>query len=973
MNSRFTELVGSDDLTIIPRTSKQIYSTGSFSQGLNTSCIEFDRKLARSMHSYLLSHCRSDFRFLKVPEDLISIVGNELKRYACAVQAYVDAYPTTAYHSKIELIDGLLNKNFASYLKRLKTKAFIQSCDLRQYEKPDWWESIPSPNVSEIGQIFNYSYCFFWKEEAENDYLKGFLPCKRISKPDMELYKKTLLGLLPENISEVKPDEVLLGLSSSSTLSRKAHWEEAENEANLSFSRKPLRGGRCIIPVGPSNTRDSILLSPPQSNTVKFIELQCKEICENIAFSLFFRRPERFEKHLRKFRSDFSYFFDRDLTKEGITKPRELVVATLEVLYEFYGYEAFSYSEIYSSYILELEDSIVYPTRGHGLGMANALTTIIQCTIFKIIQEDMYDKNIILEDCSAIFYNDDCSVGFSCEEDLENYIDYEDEYLERYRLIRNMKKSHGGTATVFCEIYYPDKFNDKKSYDLNGIYNIFSCHNIVHAKEVANSVLTGLTVIQYADVMQDIIRFWGYEFIPSEAGQPGLLGGWISPKFLNIRLDFLYIEKMSREMYSLYLASNAEDRMIDYRYIRNNDVYISPILRKYGPDLSIEPRDHLVYMETKRKVSSLFMKRNNRRIVEDYYDFLLCKRNKIFNDYQSSTNLSVKEFYCEVYSKYPEIDFLPRREFAKEEYIDIEDLEEESFFRPPNPNLSRIRCNNLTFDLIPKEILPICSFSENFVKDSYSFHKIWSGVKKMEHHNPSLLVAKENYDDLRIYRFPKEYYNIFNDPASVNSVYSFYYCSKIEKCCVSVPDLDVKNKISNINYMLRSKSFHSLIKPFLNGLTIKNYTIIEESDETFVKDTFAHFSDIYGSIRKDYESQMLFERKETDSAEGRKDSEKKFTSYWNWTSGQEMPRNSEEERVLQEIDLFFRLGLHPLDSVGPRGGGIVIHFCPTAVGIMESSNISYHTKYDNDIGLLIEIDPEPPDAFDDDDTFGILW
>merc|ERR1711916_306782 len=172
-----------------------IYARPLTSQGVFEGPIKFDEGLANRICIYLSSRIDTDFRFLKIPDDFISVVGNELKRFACAIQAYADSYKEPIM-SKKDLIHGILDKNYSLYLKRLKYKSYIFSSGCVPMEFPEWWDDIPSIRIFDIGEIFNYNYWFRWQEQEPEDLDYSFIDVESNSIP--EDFIDSIHDILPE-------------------------------------------------------------------------------------------------------------------------------------------------------------------------------------------------------------------------------------------------------------------------------------------------------------------------------------------------------------------------------------------------------------------------------------------------------------------------------------------------------------------------------------------------------------------------------------------------------------------------------------------------------------------------------------------------------------------------------------------------------------------------------------------------------
>jgi len=142
----------------------------------------------------------------------------------------------------------------------------------------------------------------------------------------------------------------------------------------------------------------------------------------------------------------------RDFKKEGMTKPRQLLRDCLEVLKKRYpNCEAFEYPDFYDEFPVEKDGKVYYPCRGHGLGMANSLTTLIQIIVQYMVYEEV-ESEIQL---NFITHNDDIVIRIDGDEsDLEEYWSADSNVTESLGMIRNNKKSFWSkTGFVFIERY----------------------------------------------------------------------------------------------------------------------------------------------------------------------------------------------------------------------------------------------------------------------------------------------------------------------------------------------------------------------------------------------------------------------------------------------------------------------------------------------------------------------------------------
>jgi len=844
-------------------------------QGFSGGPIEFSTRLAQLIHSYLCSISNKDMRFEIVPDNLVEMTGNELKRFMCALQAYKDS-PNPVIPTSI-LLEGITNKSFALDLKRIRYKSFIQSCALTQWEEPDWWKDTPAYLIKDIGDIFNFNYWFFWEEDPEDDYLIGFkdLDMERI-KQNEEIFKKNLREILPERslIELVQENEVLLSNSSSSCYSDKYKkvWQAKESE-NF-FSRDPLIGKRTIIPVSPVNYRDSIKLSVPQSNSVKLIEQQCRLICEKLPYSAYFRSPEKFHNKWKNFQDKNTFFFDRDIEKEGITKPRILLKWILEVLEETYpDFPSWKYKGIYNDYFLILENGeIINPTRGHGLGMANALTTIMQCTIFSVIAEKIATSGeFIIAEIDALFYNDDCVIGFKNQEDLETYVDLEDEILKDFGILRKLSKSHSGIFNVFCEIYSYPQLNEKRSFILNELYQIFSAYNIVHAKILCQSLSYNVSYEDISLLICEITKFWGFEFYRSESSEPALFGGWIAPKSLGVRLDFTKVDDISYEMLKALYAVE-EFSTIKLRFKGPKRTYLDPLFQLFGSSLETGGCDELLnYLQPYDKVGSVFSKLTDRRRMEAFYDGLQKKRLQIFEK-RIPRLLTKKEIFLYIKERYPKIDFVPSDDIDGKK-VKIYRNDDFKPYQTCNPLLSYLEFHNpgkICRNVIPypKGVGIIQPLSRGLTSEERN------SLRRYEEYRTGNSTDFMFFTDFSTTYLPKEAYEYYNDANSVATMYNTIYW-KNEPC---IPLIGEKKFLLPFHfYLLNMKDYQAIVVK-LNEIYgwSKTERLIENIDVTIE------------AIEKVYEKsskkKKMFNHRNVNEESEPEGPKYLFKNYWDWVA-----------------------------------------------------------------------------------------
>jgi len=476
------------------------------------------------------------------PEPLRS----SIRRFLLSVEAYSSSRNPVI--PEREILDGVTNgPAFATYLKRVRFKSFINTTRAVLLEKPEWWEEVPSYHIDDIGDIFNYQYLIHWEEDIE-DYQKGFLPLKQNAKM-LNKFRKCLKNLISDtSINLIDEREILLGSSGSICIDSKYKKHptfkiKGTKENFLSKKRGPCR--RSVIQVHPEGGRDAVINQLSDLNRIKLIEYQTAEVLKIFSSQTVSKDLNIFEIKYKKFKENHKWFLCRDLTKEGITKPRSLLKIMMEELHNQYpDAKAYEYTDFFDDYEIIVNDEILKPIRGHGLGMANALTTLMQLIIFQMTIEKM---NIDTDRISLLTHNDDAIVGTQKRFELELFWDAEEDILRGLDLLRNPKKSFlAKNAGVFLEKYFSPallNINKKESYQRRELFMAYCATNIVQAKQLVSS-----QVYLDRDILtlnlEEIVTFWGYEFFPEEIHYPAFCGGWYNEGIYGVSTDLKRLEEL---------------------------------------------------------------------------------------------------------------------------------------------------------------------------------------------------------------------------------------------------------------------------------------------------------------------------------------------------------------------------------------------------------------------------------------------
>jgi len=737
-------------------------------------------------------------------DHLTMLAGNEPKRFLMALQGYMKS-PLQLVPLQ-ELLDGIVDFDFAIKLKKIRTAYWSRRWSARPNEDDGLDQYVPKNfhQGTDIGDVFNYRYWLRWEEPDPEDWKHGFLDCVDPEPDVIKDWEDSFERILPNSIKEVNPMEILLSVSSSASRlpsgNRSKVFKDKANGKLNRFSKSPLRGYRTLVYKGPTEVRDAITTTIEQSNTIKWIERQLAEICQDLPFSAYGLSPEDLEYKLNKFYDPDCWYYNRDLTKEGITKPRWIMMAIQRVLIKKYPkIEAFKYMDIYRKYSVVDLDGVEHPMRrGHGLGMGNALTTLMQCGTFNYTTEKLAHE--LDKEVTALFYNDDATVKCKHEDDVTTFAELETDLLLGLGLIPKEKKTYASNLMILCERYYPKIFSRKVSFSEYIRRLPFAATCILDAKVGFGMVDDPAYGKFDPALLPMLIRFWGVEYSFREAELPWWAGGWLRPRYNGVDLTFVDEPPLTQELFRGMHAG--VPRLRPDKFIKKMDTrWDHPVTQFYRWKTPLDPEIERTFdlNQPLGKIQAKYHRGFKRSETEAWLRSEIIKRYKILS--APAKPLDIVGVYEWVINKYPDIDFIPPYPARTEMEWEVagESREgEPQFPRQPNKLLAtiafwdsnryipkvipypywpgdgelfipsdrwdRYRESILSLPGVPKLLLPpviqptmeICLFKRYFM-DDYRVNQAWQAVTGLKTFiRPTVLsprgaLMQSRQDDLFLY------------------------------------------------------------------------------------------------------------------------------------------------------------------------------------------------------------------------------
>lgn len=453
--------------------------------------------------------------------------ANELKIFLLHVYVYkkYEMFDVEEeYNPLLSLIEG---PSFAERLKKKGHDYMLECFDGRNKEG-----RYNNDHFFIYEKYFLPKYCFLW-QETNDDFKEwsyvGVTPgYEPVMYTEFETTFETLLDdFCPKILERIADEEIALQISGQSSFmddgSRGPEWLNAKPN----FSKR-YRATLQPIMKNPTDSRDIVILSRGCKLTLQRTNFYLKQLLKYLPYSAMNGKSikEQTDKFLK--RNKNCWFYMRDLRKEGLTKPHEVLKSLYKVLckkypaYPWDGLLMLSEPHFYDSDNNELPQV----ARGHGLGMANEATTIMQIILHCMLADSMPgDINVV----DALYYNDDSVIAIEGETiDLDSITVVQTDLLlaDSLNILVNDKKSFVSPHSfVFCEEYYSvgsyvDKSVLKRFYTLQAL----TCENIQHAKKY----ISALPSVSFNE-MADVLQWWGYEFNLNELTYPYLCGGWFKP------------------------------------------------------------------------------------------------------------------------------------------------------------------------------------------------------------------------------------------------------------------------------------------------------------------------------------------------------------------------------------------------------------------------------------------------------------
>lgn len=604
------------------------------------------------------------------PEELQSAVYE----FSLACQAYEDTSNKTPLSAHEVFLGCFQGPSYAEHLKALRTKSFLTTISGEYYVSNSKIDSIKGYHLKDIGDIFNYKYLVNWEEPKSTD-MQQYSFCDvpwDYSEEDLEEFAWHIryeLSRIPiEKIKRIPQAEVLLSSSSSTTYNGLPLCVDKQRNAYQNYMSSSIGDMKHFsLQKGPTENRDIVLLTPQDSNLVKWIDNQTLEIIQNHEWSVHVKDRYEFSRKFNKL-SKKDFFFCRDIEKEGLTKPHKLLEIILEELYDYTNFDCYKNPLVFSNISVDGKKLV----RGHGLGMANSITTLMQIGIHSLNISKLEKELKHPVDVRACFLNDDAAVGFSDREIRERFIEIDFETCENLKVCSKDSKSFKSNfGFVICEEYYHrgnEDFNRKDSIWRYVAMKPLNAVNIVHAKDIARSINTPAMYLDLYKIYY--LEKWGYEFCPEEGNLPWIFGGWSSYNSGNCSFDLFVTEKSDipyKKLYKLFKACRVSANIPKWlkkkamcRYVKKterDETRFFPLMESIGfPHLSKDEMEKAKLPGFYDIIEEAVQWRKEPLAYRQVWTSLMKRRQSAYK--RAICRLSYEDTFIEVKDAYTNLDFM---------------------------------------------------------------------------------------------------------------------------------------------------------------------------------------------------------------------------------------------------------------------------------------------------------------------------
>jgi hypothetical protein len=420
---------------------------------------------------------------------------------------------------------------FTKYLKKVFDHSIRAHLRMDAHPKDDVKYIL---RINTYDSIFNYAHLLHWEEPDEKDYEWSFIPVEtnEDSVDEFRNQMSEMISVLPDDLEFPDDDEILMNLTTSSSLydgEVMPHWR-TELEPDAHVFGDCFVGKRCIVPVYPGGSRDTVISTRPTSNSCKWIEQAIQRVLDFFPESAISADSSKIHRFFIK----KGIHVLRDIRKCGLT----FNVVTLfpivrdALLKKFPNEKRFNRIDIFlRRFISGYEQFPVNPDRGYSLGFANSLATLCFVCIYRMTKAQLLEDGYEFSS-HALIGNDDSDVVIITKDPNKEVqiatLFQETEFLIQQDLgnIVNLSKTYMSRYGHFYEEYESGSFQKKYSRVANICATAYTYPDARVAKTLVAGAVDHFGLDQVVMDLCTPVISKHVEFDIEEVYDHYLLGGW---------------------------------------------------------------------------------------------------------------------------------------------------------------------------------------------------------------------------------------------------------------------------------------------------------------------------------------------------------------------------------------------------------------------------------------------------------------
>jgi hypothetical protein len=523
-----------------------------------------------------------------------------------------ESMPGAKFMSAKQVLKNCLREGpeFAKYVSKVRFYSYKASVETCGYYLPD---EFIFDEYTGYGSVFPESHLIHWRETSE-DFFYSMLE-DDVEDDALKEFEDELRELLLEINIRIYPlgDEEIKSSIFSTSQSFTTFEKEKSNslpfiDALINFEQVDpgvMTAKRCVVQVGPANTRDGTMCFAPDRIKIKRVHhilLQILDHCKESAMLNSSRKAGRRISKLSRTRRKI--FYHLDIRKCGLTMSKKIILRIVKVIKDLYPDldDIDHLEEIVNSSVF-YNGRYVIPKRGYRLGWANEVPTLVQIIIFRLWKKSIDSPRNV----EGLFFNDDSVITH----DVDDFVttlrrDHElialkvrqisdvtlaslTSFYARFCIMNKKKIFASYENNVFCEIYSGNLIDRSKLILAKAsMLDLLACYNTFHAKCSINNVFENFDfpLEDLEEEYHTVVCFFGYEFRRDEHSIPQKCGGWLKGERGDVDASLAMLDSLEKDdarfWYNMYDALESIPYTTKYR-IRKIPARVSKLTlqRKY--------------------------------------------------------------------------------------------------------------------------------------------------------------------------------------------------------------------------------------------------------------------------------------------------------------------------------------------------------------------------------------------------------